>query len=463
MCIIFLCIIIFSIYYVKFFFNIFYLVLIFLFCVSIIFLIFHKRIIVLILGWDGLGVTSFFLVFYYINWTSINRRVVTILTNRLGDIFIIFFVVFLILFNFEKNLFFLSIFFLILFFGLITKRAQTPFRSWLPQAISAPTPTRALVHSRTLVTAGIYLILKYFYFFFRFYYFFFFFIIGAITLIVSGSCSFFEKDLKKIIALRTLNQLGFIIFSLSFGNKIIIFFHLLSHAFFKSCLFLQMGFFIHRNFSNQDARLFSFFFKHNKLRSFFFFFCLLSICGLSFLRGFVSKEFVLFRVVYSNFYFYFSFFVFVIVFFTIFYRSLLFFRIFITKIFFFFLDFSKLIFFASVILFFFGTFFGLWFSKSFFIYCFIFGNKEICFFFFYIFRFFLFFYFFVLFKINKIIIQDSLYKRINYQLKKKRIFFNYFFLRIIDKISFSSIFFFNKNLNSFYFILFFFFIVILSI
>jgi len=117
--------------------------------------------------------------------------------------------------------------------------------------MAAPTPVSSLVHSSTLVTAGVYLLirirniyeLRYFLFF-----------VSLLTIFISGVRALFESDIKKIIALSTLRQLGVMMISLSFGLVEIAFFHLLSHALFKSLLFLSAGLVIHGSFDEQDLR-----------------------------------------------------------------------------------------------------------------------------------------------------------------------------------------------------------------
>lgn len=172
----------------------------------------------------------------------------------------------------------------------ITKRAQIPFSAWLPAAIAAPTPVSALVHSSTLVTAGVYLLIRFSEVIgvniFLIY-------VSVFTIILSGVGANFEIDLKKIIALSTLSQLGVIIITLSLGLVELTFFHLISHALFKSLLFLCAGAYIHRYGDIQDIRFLGGVGKIFPLTSFLFIGCSLSLCGFPFLSGFYSKDLIL--------------------------------------------------------------------------------------------------------------------------------------------------------------------------
>jgi NADH-ubiquinone oxidoreductase chain 5 len=144
-------------------------------------------------------------------------------------------------------------------FASFTKRAQFPFSGWLPKAIRAPTPVRSLVHRSTLVTAGVFLIIGFVILndvsFFRNI----FLSFGLLTMCFSNLLALFEKDIKKVIALRTLSQIGFCVFSLGLGFLFLTYFHILRHAFFKSCLFMQVGFIIYFFFGQQDVRGYSFY------------------------------------------------------------------------------------------------------------------------------------------------------------------------------------------------------------
>lgn len=173
----------------------------------------------------------------------------------------------------------------------LTKSAQIPFSAWLPAAIAAPTPVSALVHSSTLVTAGVYLLIR------------FSFLLGElgsrvlmfisiITIFISGVVAIFECDLKKIIALSTLRQLGIIIFAISLGLYQVAFFHLLSHALFKALLFLCAGILIHGVGRTQDVRYFGGLVKNFPLVSVCINLANFSLCGIPFISGFYSKDLI---------------------------------------------------------------------------------------------------------------------------------------------------------------------------
>jgi len=179
---------------------------------------------------------------------------------------------------------------LLIILASITRRAQIPFSAWLPAAIAAPTPISALVHSSTLVTAGVYLMIRFnevlgvrevlFY-------------LSVLTIIMSGFGANFEIDIKKIIALSTLRQLGVIIMSLSLGIVELAFFHLLIHALFKSLLFLCAGVFIHGMGDRQDIRSLGGAVECAPLTSFYFIGCSLALCGFPYMSGFYSRDLIL--------------------------------------------------------------------------------------------------------------------------------------------------------------------------
>ena len=301
--VIFIFLIYFSYYYMENYNNlIYYWVLISLFASSMFILLIRNSFLTFIIGWDGLGVTSYLLVCYYSSWRRFNGGLVTVLSNKIGDIFLIWFFS-LILFS-SFPLLVNSYYFLLLFLAAITKRAQFPFSSWLPQAMAAPTPTRGLVHSSTLVTGGIYLILKFYPLFYTKFRIIIIFYIGWVTLFLRGILALVEIDIKKVVALRTLNQLGFIFLRLSLGRLTLVLFHLISHAFFKSCIFIPVGFFISNNEGNQDFR-----FNNNSYISIPLYFIILTVSifrliGICFIRGYYSKELILMSLIISRFWFF---------------------------------------------------------------------------------------------------------------------------------------------------------------
>lgn len=185
---------------------------------------------------------------------------------------------------------------LLLIISACTKSAQIPFSSWLPAAMAAPTPVSALVHSSTLVTAGVFLLVRfnvlvlYFQVSRALIY------VGTVTMLMAGLAAIFEIDIKKIIALSTLRQLGVIIIILGGGAPLLAFFHLLSHAFFKAILFICAGALIHNIKDYQDIRTISRRLSGMPITSSIMMVANLSLCGLPFLRGFYSKDLILERL-----------------------------------------------------------------------------------------------------------------------------------------------------------------------
>lgn len=275
--------------------NRWFLVILLIFILRIVLLSLASRLFVIFIAWDGLGVTRFFLVIFYLNWDRISGAMVTVLTNRLGDYCLFWFISSLF---FRGCLVFASTFIIsALFFILVvtsfTKSAQFPFRSWLPKAISAPTPVSALVHRRTLVTAGLFLLMKYNLVLSSFIMILTMFGVGLFTILFARICALYDPDFKKVIALSTLSQLGFLMLSLGLGNVFISFFHLISHACFKSCLFIQIGFMMHRFYSQQDSRMYNSSGAISFLVQLQTLLCLICLSGLLFTRGFVRKDFIL--------------------------------------------------------------------------------------------------------------------------------------------------------------------------
>jgi NADH-ubiquinone oxidoreductase chain 5 len=186
-----------------------------------------------------------------------------------------------------EDLFYVAV---LIILAAMTKRAQMPFSAWLPAAIAAPTPVSSLVHSSTLVTAGVYLLIRFRFLIRRNN---FLLYVGVLTILMAGLSANFECDLKKIIALSTLRQLGLMIMVIGVNLKDLSFFHLMTHAIFKSLLFLCAGVFIHSYGEIQDIRLISGLIRGLPISSFYFIACSIALCGFPFLSGFYSKDLIL--------------------------------------------------------------------------------------------------------------------------------------------------------------------------
>nr|YP_009472954.1 NADH dehydrogenase subunit 5 [Dalsira scabrata]AST10183.1 NADH dehydrogenase subunit 5 [Dalsira scabrata] len=289
-----------------------FLYLVLFFILSMMFLIISPNLISILLGWDGLGLVSYCLVIYYQNFKSYNAGMLTVLSNRIGDVAILisiswFFSMGSWNYNYYlcylgDNLSFWVIIFIVL--AAFTSSAQIPFSSWLPAAMAAPTPVSALVHSSTLVTAGVYLLIRFSSLLYSNLHFFvmnLFLLISCLTMFMSGLSANFEYDLKKIIALSTLSQLGLMMSSLFMGFYIMSYYHLLVHAFFKSLMFLCAGLIIHCMSDNQDIRFMGHLINSIPITCSCFCISNLCLCGFPFLSGFYSKDMILESLSYNYF------------------------------------------------------------------------------------------------------------------------------------------------------------------
>lgn len=290
-----------------------------------------SNLVFLILGWDGLGLVSFFLIVYYQNQSSITSGIFTLLINRIGDAFflgriICFYYYYSDLTFFSSNLVLSKVSLRILLLTFITKRAIYPFSPWLPLAMAAPTPISALVHSRTLVTSGLFLIMRFSYLLYSFPFLIKLLIILSIfTSFYAGLNSMYECDIKKLIALSTLSHLGFIGLRFSAGLLTLAFFHLLTHALFKSLLFITIGDIIINLSHSQDIRFLSSGVAYTPFSCIVMYVSLLNLLGIPNIRGFFSKDLVLELLNYSNASIILSFILYVNVFFTYFYTYQLYF------------------------------------------------------------------------------------------------------------------------------------------
>nr|YP_009161626.1 NADH dehydrogenase subunit 5 [Cyclosa argenteoalba]AKN58355.1 NADH dehydrogenase subunit 5 [Cyclosa argenteoalba] len=272
------------------------------FVLSMSLLILSDNIIFMLLGWDGLGLTSFILVIYYQNFSSSGSGAITIFSNRMGDIFILLSIALLTMncsWNFSMNEMFPLIVLILLTLAACSKSAQFPFSAWLPAAMAAPTPISALVHSSTLVTAGVYLMIR---------------VmnsphplslsmillISTVTTIYASMSANWEMDMKKIIALSTLSQIAMMMFAISLGSTILAYFHLIIHALFKSMMFLCAGIIIHSS-SYQDMRFMGSMFKASPVISSILGIASLSLMGIPFMSGFFSKDPIIETILFSKF------------------------------------------------------------------------------------------------------------------------------------------------------------------
>lgn len=273
--------------------------ILFSFIASIITLVFSKSYIFLLLGWDGLGLSSFLLVAYYQNRNSLAARIITAIINRIGDALILISIALLLtrghwVIRSTIPPPFKKIFISLIIIATITKSAQIPFSTWLPAAIAAPTPVSALVHSSTLVTAGVYLLIR-------------FYptiqsapllqptllLFSSITIIIAGITAMFECDIKKIIALSTLSQLGLMIATIALGQPTLATFHLFTHALFKALLFLSAGTIIYHSRHAQDLRRLGNTARQLPVTSTCICVANTALCGTPFLAGFFSKDLIL--------------------------------------------------------------------------------------------------------------------------------------------------------------------------
>lgn len=273
--------------------------LVILFVLSINFLIYIPHLIGLLLGWDGLGIVSFVLVIYYQNPKSLAAGIITALRNRVGDVILLLRIGWTLnqghwhILNININSFRIFIIFRIII-AAITKSAQIPFSRWLPAAIAAPTPVRALVHSSTLVTAGVFLLIRFYPFLSKLVYFNqVILVIASMTIFMAGIRALVERDIKKIVALSTLSQLGVIISAIGLGLPILAFFHLITHALFKALLFVCVGRLINLHHHRQDLRVMG----NLSLQIPLTITCLnianMALCGLPFISGFYSKDLII--------------------------------------------------------------------------------------------------------------------------------------------------------------------------
>lgn len=267
-------------------------------------------------GWEGVGVCSYLLVCFWFTRIAANQSSLSaFLTNRVGDCFLTI-GMFAMLWSFG-NLDYATVFSLAaymnenivtiigvcLLIGAMAKSSQVGLHMWLPMAMEGPTPVSALIHAATMVTAGVYLLMRssplieysstvlmlclc----------------LGALTTVFSSLIGLFQQDIKKVIAYSTMSQLGMMVIAVGLSSYNIALFHLVNHAFYKALLFLGAGAVIHAVADNQDFR------KYGGLRPFLpltysvMLIASLSLVAFPFMTGFYSKDFIL-ESAYGQYYF----------------------------------------------------------------------------------------------------------------------------------------------------------------
>ena len=285
-----------------------------LFTFSMLALVVSDNFLQLFFGWEGVGLCSYLLIgFWYKKETANNAAIKAFIVNRIGDfglaiaIFFIFFFFGTINFDevfqatsqftekkiaflgFESNL--ITLICVFLFVGAMGKSAQFLLHTWLPDAMEGPTPVSALIHAATMVTAGVFLVVRcspifeYSQFALNLVT-----IVGMITAIFAASVALVQNDIKKIVAYSTCSQLGYMFFASGIGAYHVAMFHLFTHAFFKALLFLGAGSIIHAFKDEQDIRNMGGVRKKLPYTYIFMLLGTLALTGFPFLSGFYSKD-----------------------------------------------------------------------------------------------------------------------------------------------------------------------------
>ena len=278
-----------------------------LFTFMMIILVTANNYLLMFVGWEGVGVCSYLLVNFWFTRIAANQSSISaFLTNRVGDCFLTIgmFTILWSLGSLDYNIIFslvpyineniIVIIGICLLIGAMAKSSQVGLHVWLPMAMEGPTPVSALIHAATMVTAGVYLLMRssslieysstvlllclW---------------LGAITTVFSSLIGLFQQDIKKVIAYSTMSQLGMMVIAVGLSSYNIALFHLINHAFYKGLLFLGAGAVIHAIADNQDFR------KYGGLRSFLplsysvILIASLSLIAFPFMTGFYSKDFLL--------------------------------------------------------------------------------------------------------------------------------------------------------------------------
>ena len=280
-----------------------------LFVFFMITLVIGNNLLVMFIGWEGVGLCSYLLIgFWYKNQSYNDAAKKAFIMNRIGDLG--FLIGIFILGSMFSTLNFvemkqaltagnadtalLSVAALCLFIGACGKSAQLPLYTWLPDAMAGPTPVSALIHAATMVTAGIFMVTRMNFLFdltpdvqniIA--------IVGAATALVAASIGLLQNDIKKVLAYSTVSQLGLMFLALGFGAYNVAVFHVITHAFFKACLFLGSGSVIHGLHGEQDMRKMGGLRKAMPITFWTMMISTLAIAGIFPFAGFWSKDEIL--------------------------------------------------------------------------------------------------------------------------------------------------------------------------
>lgn len=270
------------------------------FFISMLILILREGMYALAIGWEYLGLTSLFLIMFYPNKTSFFNRYLTSFFNRLGDVIFVLCIGFYLWEPCQSAYSSLGSHFLlvIIFICAFTKRAQFPFSRWLPAAMSAPTPISAMVHSSTLVTAGVLLYQKFSYFIDSIGINLIIVAVSGATFIIGGYLSNNEYDFKKIVAFSTIRQISLVVLFCSLRLCFISLCHIFFHALFKTLLFCSAGAYLLVMIRRQNSSRFNFFSNRDILVATIII-RLYRISGLPFSSSFYSKDLILEALTYS--------------------------------------------------------------------------------------------------------------------------------------------------------------------
>lgn len=278
-----------------------------LFTFMMIILVTADNFLLMFVGWEGVGVCSYLLVSFWFTRIPANQSSLSaFLTNRVGDCFLTigmfailwsfgdlnYTTVFSLSANYSEDV--IVIIGICLLLGAMAKSSQLGLHVWLPMAMEGPTPVSALIHAATMVTAGVYLLIRaspliehssillllclW---------------LGSVTTVFSSLVGLFQQDIKKVIAYSTMSQLGMMVIAIGLSSYNIALFHLINHAFYKGLLFLGAGAVIHAVADNQDFRKYGGLISYLPLTYSVMLIASLSLVAFPFMTGFYSKDFII--------------------------------------------------------------------------------------------------------------------------------------------------------------------------